>query len=176
MKKYLFLIFTAFIIFIQEAYSVTETISPELEQSLKVHSNEPSVSSILFALMVVILLIYATGIIYSKLNIVGAKTIRDQLKNYDLSKVVVLSTTQLGPNKNLHIIELGGKKYLIGATPNSINLIKELDTTVEKKECEESKEPTVENPIDVLYDSEEEPSLQLTLGPPEEFDIHKKYL
>lgn len=175
MKKYLFLIFTAFIIFIQEAYSITETISPELEQSLKVHSNEPSVSSILFALLIVILLIYATGIIYSKLNIVGAKAIRDQLRNYDLSKAVVLSTTQLGPNKNLHVIELSGKKYLIGATPNSINLIKELDTA-EHKEGEESKEPKDENPIDVLYDSEEEPSLQLTLGPPEEFDIHKKYL
>lgn len=176
MKKHLFLIFTALIIFIQEAYSVTETISPELEQSLKVHSNEPSVSSILFALLVVILLIYATGIIYSKLNIVGAKAIRDQLKNYDLSKAIVLSTTQLGPNKNLHVIELSGKKYLIGATPNSINLIKELDATHEAKEAEESKEPADENPIDVLYDSEEEPSLQLTLGPPEEFDIHKKYL
>lgn len=176
MKKYSFSAITILTLLAQKAYCITETISPDLEQALKTHTNEPSIMSILFSLLVVVLLIYATGIIYSRLNIVGAKTVREQLKNYDLSKVVVISTTQLGPNKNLHVIELNGKKYLIGATQNSINLIKELDAISEKKESEEAGEPTLDDAIDVLYDSDEEPSLQLKLGPPEEFDIHKKYL
>lgn len=172
MNKYLFLI-TIFILTAQKALCVVENASPELQQSLKTHSNEPGFMSIISALLIVVFLIYITGLIYSKLNIVGAKTVQQHLKNQDLSKVVVLSTTQLGQGKNLHVIEINNNRYLIGATQNSINLIKELGK-VEKK-VKESTEVKSDDPIEVLYgEGTEKP--QLDLEPLEEFDVHKKYL
>ena len=152
----------------QAAFCLTDSVSPELQQSLKTHTNEPNFMTIIFALVVVISLIYLTGLIYSKLNIVGAKTVQAQLKNYDLSKVIVISTTQLGQNKNLHVIELNGKRYLIGATLNSINLIKELEET-QKEPQQKIKKIKVENadlPTEIPADAE--------LA--EEFDVYKKYL
>lgn len=173
MNRYLFLITGILIITAQRAFCITEAVSPGLEQSLKVQSNEPNFMSIIFALLIVVFLIYITGLIYSKLNIVGAKTVQDHLKNYDLSKVIVLSTTQLGQGKNLHVIELNNKRYLIGATQNSINLIKELGE-VEKK-VEKQPELTIDDAINVIYgDEKEEP--KFSIEPPEEFDVHKKYL
>lgn len=127
-----------------------DEVASELGQNLKTHSHEPGIFSIVFSLLFVICLIYATGLIYSKLNIMGAKSVKEQLKNLDLGTAMVLSTTQLGQGKNLHVIEIDNKRLLIGVTPNSINLIKELDKIDEIKET---------NP-----------------KPEETFDVHKKYL
>lgn len=172
MNKYIFLVTGLLIITAQKALCITEAVSPELEQSLKVNSNEPGFMSILFALLFVIFLIYITGLIYSKLNIIGAKTVQEHIKSHDLSKVVVLSTTQLGQGKNLHVIELDNKRYLIGATQGSINLIKELGEI--KKETEKSEELSVDDAINVIYGENQEP--KFNIEPPEEFDVHKKYL
>lgn len=167
MKKISILILGIFMFSAQAAFCLTDTVSPELEQSLKTHTNEPNFMTIIFALVVVISLIYLTGLIYSKLNIVGAKTVQAQLKNYDLSKVVVISTTQLGQGKNLHVIELNSQRYLIGATPNAISLIKELEEipTVPPTKTKKAK---VEKDLsaDIPADAE----------PVEEFEVHKKYL
>jgi len=150
MKKYLFLIMGTLMLTAQRVFCAVEAVSPDLEGSLKTHTHEPGVMSIVFALLIVIFLIYATGLIYSKLNLVGANAVKEQLKNYDISRATVLSTTQLGQNKNLHVIEINEKRYLIGATLNSINLIKELED--KKVKNAEPAEPV------------------------EEFDVHKKYL
>lgn len=176
MNKYLFFIAGIFMITIQKALCATSAVGSELEQSLKTSSNEPSIMSIIFALLFVIFLIYITGLIYSKLNIVGAKAVKDQLKNYDLSKVIILSTTQLGQGKNLHVVELNNKRYLIGATQNSINLIKELGES--EKQVEESSEPSIDDAINVLYgkDHLEGPDFEHKPDQTEEFDVHKKYL
>lgn len=152
MKKYLFLIMGIFMLTAQRVFSAVEAVSPDLEGSLKTHTHEPGVMSIVFSLLIVIFLIYVTGLIYSKLNIVGANTVKEQLKNYDLSRATVLSTTQLGQGKNLHVIEIDEKRYLIGATPNSINLIKELESIKVKADEAKPSEPV------------------------DEFDVHKKYL
>lgn len=180
MKKYLSIISIMIISTIHAVCFAIDSVSPEVSQALKNQTAEPGLSQIMFALIVVVALIYITGLIYSKLNIVGAKTVQNQLKNYDLSRVVVLSTTQLGPNKNLHVIELNSKRYLIGATPSSINLIRELEPASKlKNENDEEilEESSVDEAIDVLYGTEEEePILQLKLEPVDEFDIHKKYL
>lgn len=160
MKKYVFLIMGMFMIGAQAAFSATEAVSPALEDSLKSHQHEPGFLSVIFALLVVVFLIYITGVIYSKLNLVSAKTVKEQLKNHDLSRAFVLSTTQLGQGKNLHVIELHEKRYLIGATPNSINLIKELDDT-----------RTVVTADSEVVDAEIEAA---ELHP--DFDVHKKYL
>ena len=177
MNKKIFLTAGIFMLSALKAFCLVETVSPDLEQSLKTHTNEPGIMSIIFALLVVIFLIYITGLIYSKLNIVGAKTVQSQLKNYDLSKVVVLSTTQLGQNKNLHVIELNNKRYLIGATQNSINLIKELNETEQKttKTAEADVEKVATDSMQVLYGKAQEASLG-GLKQAEDFDVHKKYL
>ena len=130
MKKYLFwvLAYIMTLINIGQCFAA-DAVSPELQQSLKLNSSEPNILSIIFSLLVVIFLIYITGLIYTKLNIAGAKAVKQQLKNYDLSKVIVISTTQLGQNKNLHVIEINNQRLLIASTPESINLIKELEST-----------------------------------------------
>ena len=173
MNKYLFLLAVTIIFSAQKALCAVETVSPELQHSLKSTANEPNFMTIIFALLIVIFLIYITGLIYSKLNIVGAKTVQEQLRHHDLSKVVVLSTTQLGQSKNLHVIELDHKRYLIGATANSINLIKELGEF--KTEAKKPIKSNIKDPINVLYgDEEEKPESKFETV--EEFDVHKKYL
>lgn len=152
----------------QAAFCLSEAVSPELEQSLKTHTNEPNFMTIIFALVVVISLIYLTGLIYSKLNIVGAKTVQAQLKNYDLSKVIVISTTQLGQGKNLHVIELNGLRYLIGATPNSINLIKELGELPNGAQQKAKKSEIEKTDLPAEIPTEVEDT--------EEFEVYKKYL
>ena len=87
---------------------------------------EPNILSVIFSLVFVILLIYATGIIYTKLNKVGIKALRKRMPETDSSRVSVISTTPLGNNKTLHVVELDGKRMLIGASANSIDLIKDL--------------------------------------------------
>jgi len=172
MSKYLFLIVAIFMLSAQRALCEIQVASPEIEHCLKNNTHEPGFGTIVFALIVVISLIYITGLIYSKLNIVGAKTVQEQLKNYDLSKVVVISTTQLGQGKNLHVIELNSQRYLIGATVNSINLIKELGEV--KKEVKKPSKNVVEEPINIPYGAEEKPESGAESA--EEFDVHKKYL
>ena len=42
------------------------------------------------------------------------------------SRVSVVSTTPLGGNRTLHVVELDGKRMLIGASAGSIQLLKDL--------------------------------------------------
>ena len=168
MKKKLFLITGVLAITAQKALCITETVSPELKDSLKTHANEPGIMSIIFALLFVIFLIYITGLIYAKLNIVGARTVKDQLKNYDLNKAIVLSTTQLGQGKNLHVIELNNKRFLIGVGQNSISLIKELEDVIK---------PPNEVPSEKSQGQSQEKVEQIEQTEQvEKFDVHKKYL
>lgn len=179
MNKYLYLTMTAFTLTIQKAYCLSETISPELDQSLKIHTNEPGILHIICALLFVIFLIYVTGLIYSKLNIVGAKTLKEQLKNSDINRAIVLSTTQLGPNRNLHVIEVNDKCYLIGSTANSINLIKDLGSAKEEKiedRPKQASEEDIDKAIKFLYGKSTEEVIEQTPQETQEFSIHKKYL
>ena len=91
--------------------------------------SEPNILSVIFSLAIVILLIYLTGIIYAKLNKVGFKAMRKQQGELAKSQVAVISTTQLGSNKTLHVVELDGKRMLIGASASAIQLIKDLGST-----------------------------------------------
>ena len=64
--------------------------------------------------------------LYTKLNKFGVKALKRQVGDNSDSQVAVISTTPLGANKTLHVVELGGKRMLIGASANSIHLIKDL--------------------------------------------------
>lgn len=87
---------------------------------------EPNFFSMIFSLIFVILLIYITGILYTKLNKFGVKALKGQQGDVRSSQVSVVSTTPLGNNKTLHVVELDGKRMLIGASASSIHLIKDL--------------------------------------------------
>lgn len=99
--------------------------------------NEPSIISVVFSLAFVVLLIYLTGIIYAKLNKVGFKTLKRQQGDFASSQVAVVSTTQLGNNKTLHVVELDGKRMLIGASSSTIQLIKDLGSFKSSEDDEE---------------------------------------
>lgn len=167
MKKCLLLAMT-FIINAQIGFCANEAYSKELSGAMKTHSSEPNIFSIAMALLFVVCLIYVTGLIYAKLNVLGSNTVRKQIKNYDLSRVVVLSTTQLGQGKNLHVVEVNKKKFLISATPNAINLVKEFDEFDSDAGIEEELN-IIEGVADSVNDGADEEVL-------EEFNLHKKYL
>lgn len=99
--------------------------------------HEPSIISVVTSLIFVILLIYVTGIIYARLNRSGFNTIKKQQGDFAKSYVSVLSTTQLGTNKTLHVVELDGKRMLIGASSGAIQLIKDLGSVNNSEEEEE---------------------------------------
>lgn len=170
MKKYLYIALSILLITVPKILCAAEEISPDIEQSLKSTSSEPNFFTIAFALIFVIILIYITGLIYSKLNLVGAKAVREQIKSHDLSRVVVLSTTQLGQGKNLHVIELNNKKYLIGAAQNNIAMLKELG------DIEEEKTP---EPADIQQEIEQgDTPIEeiISINEKNEDEIYKKYL
>lgn len=108
-----------------QASSVTTTDAVNTVATQSV-GQEPNFVSMIFSLVFVILLIYATGILYTKLNKFGVKALKRQVGDSSDSQVAVISTTPLGANKTLHVVELGGKRMLIGASANSIHLIKDL--------------------------------------------------
>lgn len=182
MRKYLFLV--GILLTQTQIVFCAEAANSDLHSALKNTSGEPGFLSVVFSLLVVVLLIYVTGLIYSKLNVIGTQKVREQLANHDLQKAIVISTTQLGQNKNLHVIELNKKHYLIGATPNSINLIKELNLPeINKQEvlAEDSPaEADIDDAIRVLYTGKrselEETSEELEEDHMNEFNVHKKYL
>lgn len=99
--------------------------------------NEPSIISVVLSLLFVIVLIYLTGIIYAKLNKVGVKALKRQQGDYARSQVSVVSTTQLGNNKTLHVVELDGKRMLIGASSTAIQLIKDLGSFNDSSDSDE---------------------------------------
>ncbi len=106
---------------------------------------EPNLVSVVFSLLFVILLIYATGIIYAKLNKLGLNTLKKQIGDTSSSKASVISTTPLGNNKTLHVVELDGKRMLIGASSSSIHLIKDLGA-YPPEEIEEGQYSKIEIP------------------------------
>lgn len=106
-----------------QASSVSTTDTSVLASQTIGH--EPNILSILGTLFFVICLIYVTGIIYAKLNKAGLSALKRQVGD-NCSHVTVISTTPLGSNKTLHVVELDGKRMLIGASLNSIHLIKDL--------------------------------------------------
>lgn len=108
-----------------EAASVSGNISPSVLGAQSI-GQEPSIISVILSLIFVVLLIYLTGILYTKLNKVGFKTLKRQQGDLAKSHVSVVSTTQLGNNKTLHVVELDGKRMLIGASASTIQLIKDL--------------------------------------------------
>lgn len=191
MKKFNLLLFSLFCL-IQPVLAM-DSITSNIKYALK-RSTDGSYFSVLIALGVVVLLIYITGIIYAKLNVIGYKTLKKQYKDIDDSKIIIRSTTQIGNNKTLHVIELAGKKMLIGVSNESINLIKDLDEVAADKPVTTqdmlTKELSKALPLDKIYpqgqeipneikienDIPEEKEEDDSFYNSEEYGLYKKYL
>jgi len=112
-----------------EAATISNTTENVVSNATQSVGSEPNMISVFLTLLFVILLIYCTGIIFTKLNRFGFKTMKRQQGDFAKSHVSVVSTTQLGNNKTLHVVELDGKRMLIGASSSAIQLIKDLGST-----------------------------------------------
>ena len=135
-----------------------EILPSSIKRVLK-HTVDTNYFSVLLALGVVILLIYITGIIYAKLNVLGYKTMKKEYKDFEESKVIILSTTQLGPNKFLHVVDISGKKMLLGVSNDNITLLKDLSENESKNNddnCLVSNELSITKDLDNLYKKQEE--------------------
>ena len=198
MKKGILSLLVLNLMLIAQPVFADEGLTSNIKYALK-RSTESNYASVLIALGVVIVLIYITGIIYAKLNVIGYKTIKKQYKDMDDSKIIIRSTTQIGNNKSLHVIELGGKKMLIGVNNDSINLIKDLSENSDKRktkseseqeQCMLSKELSSQLPLDKLYNKDKDAyeDIEIENNAPqeednsnsqynsEEFGLYKKYL
>ena len=124
-----------------QASSVSTTTKDSVSLGTAAPIQEPNLISVFFTLVFVILLIYVTGIIYAKINKASLNSLKRQIGDANSSKATVISTTPLGANKTLHVVELDGKRMLIGASVNSIQLLKDLGscTSAEIQEGEYSK-------------------------------------
>ena len=163
MKKFIsFLFVNIFCCFSCYAESVTENIN----SSLKTSSYEPNWFSIILSLIFVILLIYITGILYTKLNKFGIKTVKHEFKNADDTKPIIISATPVGHDKTLQVIEIDGERLLIGVAQNSITLIK----TLSKKNVQPDYDEKVEE-IEVENTIKKEHTVNA-----EDFGLYKKYL
>ena len=111
---------------------------------------ELNIISVVFALLITLTLIYLVGFLYTKLNKANINLLRKH-QSVLKSQASVISTTALGNNKTLHVIELDGKRMLIGTSANAIQLIKDLGA-VTTEDSEEEKEfshieiPTIKIP------------------------------
>lgn len=175
--------------YIQPVFA-NESITSNIKYALK-RSTDGSYVSVIIALGVVILLIYITGIIYAKLNVVGYNTMKKQYLDLNDSKLLVLSTTVVGKDKSLLVVELAGKKMLLGVTEKSISLIKDLNAEDKKEDNKSIKEipdnpnldriyPTnkfMEDDIEIKQDiPDDESEEKESVYDSEEFGLYKKYL
>ena len=93
----------------------------------------PSLLNLVLSMVLVIALIYFTGWVYTKLNLIN----KDKLKkitsdNSDFRHFTVLQSMPLGQQRYLYSIEMNGKIFLVGSTPSHISLLKEFDEKAEK--------------------------------------------
>ena len=152
-------------------------------------SHETSLFSVVGALAFVIGLIFLTGFIYAKLNVVGSRLAK-KTRNSDIEdKIIVLSSTHLNNNQSLHVVEVNGKKMLLGATQSSVTVLKDLgevknsnndvtDFTFEQEIPESSQKVEEEKqPIDEIFDKESlKEDLKSEIDDEEDFGLYKKYL
>lgn len=159
--------------FSHAVFAASETES--LSAALKTSNYEPNYFSIILSLLFVILLIYVTGILYTKLNKVGVKTVKKEFHDSSDIKPVILSTTPVGHDKSLQVIEIAGEKLLIGVSQSSVNLIKTLGRYNANKEQDVTKHDS----MDVLYNKEKQIEDKIkeehTVNV-DDFGLYKKYL
>jgi len=71
----------------------------------------------------------------------GLARIKKRVSPTNAGTIQVLSKIPVSRKGSLMVVEVGGKKLVIGATDNSISLISEIDIAVEPHEIKEERRP-----------------------------------
>lgn len=178
MKKLIYSLSSLFILSNQVlAAAETENINSVLKSS----GYEPNYFSVVMSLIFVVFLIYVTGILYTKLNKVSVKTVKNEFRENSDIKPVILSTTPVGHDKTLQVIEIAGEKLLIGVSQHSINLIKTIgkETKYESHtNTSNTSEASTQEAMNILYkktEVEDKTKEDHTINE-EDFGLYKKYL
>ncbi len=112
----------------QESLGEQDFLASLRKDEDKSKSNEESpfiITALSFLAKLAIVIALAYGCIFALKKFTNIKT-GIAAKH---QQVRVLENLSLGSNKSLHIVEIGSKKLLVASTPNSVNLITELDNT-----------------------------------------------
>ncbi len=125
---------------VQKAPEVLTTVEPNKEKSLEEFQKEVKAQNkesldivkVFSNLLTLIFIMIVLAWIYNKY---GKNLLSKALETKNLNKnaINILSTTPIGQNKYLHIVETGGERILIGATNTNISLIKNLSNSPEEK-------------------------------------------
>ena len=145
-------------------YSVDDLLNPQ-------STHETSFFTVIGALAFVIALIFLTGFIYTKLNVVGSSLAKKTRQNDIEDKVLVLSSTHLNNNQSSVTVLKD-----LGEVKNSNNDV--TDFTFEQEIPESSQKVEEEKqPIDEIFDKESlKEDLKSEIDDEEDFGLYKKYL
>lgn len=101
---------------------------------------EPSLLNVFGSLILVLGLILGVFWLYSRLKGIDTSGILGmKLGDRNTYKFNLLSSIALGQGKNIHVVEVNGKRLVIGSTSNNINLL----TEIEKEAAEAQKKADV---------------------------------
>ncbi len=126
MKRKLFALFLSFVCTVNIAFAVE--IPESMRETMSKDYGLPGLLHLIVAMAFVIALIYITGWIYAKLNIINRNRIGKIAQKENLSShFTVLQSMPLGQQRYIYSIEMNDKILLIGSTPSHINLLKEFD-------------------------------------------------
>lgn len=141
------------------SFQFKPALAVELPQTMKSAmsseiSGMPSLLNLVVSMVIVIGLIYVTGWIYSKLNIINRNKLKQLTKDdFDSYKFNVIQSMSLGQQRQLYSIEMNGKVLLVGSTPSHISLLKEFDkdesNTEEHKNCSNVEKDYLDDPINI---------------------------
>ena len=123
--KRLFAILYITFVNINAAFAVT--IPASVKQSLKGETDMPSVFNLVISMLIVITMIYFAGWVYQKLNKINKSKFNDD-EFLERNTFKILSSQPLGQQKNLYAVEINNKVLVIGATPQSISMLKEFES------------------------------------------------
>ena len=140
--------------------------------------HETSILNVVGALAFVIGLIFLTGLIYTKLNVVGSNLAKKTRNNEIEDKVIVLSSTHLNNNQSLHVVEVNGKKLLLGATQSSVTVLKDLGEVKNFKEEVKTEDLVKEEKpaLDEIFENTDVAENQSDNSDDDDFGLYKKYL
>lgn len=113
------------------------SVPEAMKNTMKTQSDMPSLLNLVISMILVIGLIYLTGWIYQKLNKINQTKLTDKLT--EKNKFKVISSLPLGSQKNLYAVEFNDKILVVGATQNSITILKDYDKDFSSSQPLESK-------------------------------------
>ena len=126
---------TTFFVFLATTGAAFAVNLPDaMKQSMSHDYGIPSVMNLVLSMIFVIALIYITGWVYTKLNIVNRKNIGKITESDNNMHFNVIQSMSLGQQRHIYSVEMNNKILLIGSTPSHINLIKEFDKKAFDKE------------------------------------------